>query len=297
MTSLDLSYKEIYPRIFVYRGLLTNKGHIHSILQQSLSSSGGKYYFGEWRDWYGFGQLCEPKAYNPLCTDFEHYMYENERVVEEQIQNAISCAFAHYIAVNNVEVPDNSIISRASFAAYYEGIETGGGNVMQYHTDYIVSQHFSRFENFLLTCTIYINDDYEGGEIRFTSMNGEFLDYKPEAGDVVVFPSGSPIYPGREPYFHAVRAVERGTKFLIRSFVKYQSAGSEEWLSNELLYGSEKWRQIEEDRVLSNSGRVSNQLQIVDGVKHYSQYLIDAFGFTDDDKERLGYQVGGFYED
>ena len=294
--NFNLSYKEIYPKIFVYNDLLPNKGHICSILRKSLDSSDGNYHFGEWKDWYGFGRLCEPKQYDPQNTDFSNPMYDHERSVEEQLQNVISSAFSHYVGINSVPVPPNSIVSRVSFAAYYEGVETGNGNVMQYHTDYIVSQHFSRFENFLLTCTIYINDDYEGGEIRFTSLNGDFFDYKPEAGDVVIFPSGSPLFPGREPYFHAVKAVSNGTKFLIRSFVKYQQEGSKEWLLNEKIYGSKRWMELEQERVLSTSGRVSNQLQMIAGVKHYSQYLVDAFGFTEEDKKKLGYEIGGFYE-
>lgn len=294
MVNLDFSYVEVYPKIFVYNGLFPYKKHIHQVLAKSLHESNGKYHFGEWRDWYGFGRLCEPKQFDVDTTDFSHPMYEAERVTEEQVQNAIVAAFGHYIGVNDIQLPAESIISRASFAAYYEGIDTGGGRVMQYHTDYLVSQHFSRFENFLLTCTVYMNDDYEGGEVRFTSMTGEFFDYKPKAGDVVIFPSGSPLYPNREPYFHAVGMVKSGTKFLIRSFVKYKHQGSVEWLANEQLHGAEAWLEMEQERVLSPGGRVSNQMQIIDGVKHYSQYLIDAFGFTEDDQRSFGYNVGGF---
>lgn len=295
MININLSYKEIYPKIFVYQGLLPDKNHIHSTLRKSLGSSEGKYYFGKWMDWYGFGQLCEPKQFNPEATDMSNDMYDCERSMEERLQNAISCAFSHYIDANDVQLPEDSIISRVSFAAYYEGIDTGGGRVMQYHTDYIVSQHASRFENFLLTCTVYINDDYEGGEVRFTTMTGDSLDYKPEAGDIVVFPSGSPIYPGDEPYFHAVGMVKSGTKFLIRSFVKYKNEGSEDWLSSEKQHGPEEWAKMEEERVLSTAGRVSNQMQIIDGVKHYSQYLVDAFKLTDEEKLAMGYEIGGFY--
>jgi hypothetical protein len=295
MININLSYKEIYPKIFVYQGLLPDKKHIHSTLQNSLSSSDGKYYFGKWMDWYGFGQLCEPKQFNPETTDMSSQMYDSERAIEDRLQNAISCAFSHYIGINNIQLPENSIISRVSFAAYYEGIDTGGGRVMQYHTDYIVSQHSSRFENFLLTCTVYINDDYEGGEVKFTTMTGDSLDYKPEAGDIVIFPSGSPMYPGDEPYFHAVGMVKSGTKFLIRSFVKYEHEGSEEWLLNEKKYGAEEWARMEQERALSLPGRVSNQLQIIDGVKHYSHYLVDAFNLDEEDKSVLGYEIDGFY--
>ena len=289
MISLDLSYKEIYPNIFVYSNLLPHKDHMHSILRKSLGSSDGKYYFGEWRDWYGFGQLCAPKHHDLENTDFLDDMYESERNVEAELQNCISAAFSHYIGVNEIALPEKCIISRVSFAAYYEGIDTGGGNVMQYHTDYLVNQHFSRFENFLLTCTIYINDDYEGGEVKFTTMLGDSIDYKPTAGDIVIFPSGSPLYPNNEPYFHAVGMVRSGTKFLIRSFVKYQCEGSQEWLEKEKMHGPEEWKKMEQERVLSKKG--SNQMQIIDGVKHYSADLIQAFELTEEDQEKLGYKI------
>lgn len=287
MIKLDLSYKEIYPRIFVYQNLLPYKTHIHSTLRNSLASSDGRYYFGEWLDWYGFGRLCAPKHHDNENTDFTNEMYELERDIESQLQNAISVAFSHYIGFNKIELPDDCIISRVSCAAYYEGVETGQGNVMQYHTDYLVNQHFSRFENFLFTCTIYINDDYEGGEVKFATMDGESFSYKPTAGDIVIFPSGSPLYPNNEPYFHAVGMVRSGTKFLIRAFVKYQNNGSPEWLANEQLYGPDEWQKMENERI--RSVKSSNQMQIIDGVKHYSQDFINAFGLTEDDQKRLGY--------
>ena len=37
--------------------------------------------------------------------------------------------------------------------------------------------------------TIYLNDDYDGGEITFTSVGDGGITIKPEAGSAVFFPS------------------------------------------------------------------------------------------------------------
>ena len=81
-----------------------------------------------------------------------------------------------------------------------------------------------------------------GGEIEFY-VDGEFVPaYKPEAGDIMVFPSG-------EPYYHGVRTATQGNKYLIRNFMIYPYPGSPEWLANQIEYGAIKWLEMEKKRV------------------------------------------------
>jgi hypothetical protein len=83
------------------------------------------------------------------------------------------------------------------------------------------------------TITMYLNDDYDGGEIDFRIFDrgendmrivgdrlvpidenyGEIpeIAYKPQAGDVIIFPS-------RPPFYHGVRRVLTGTKYFARMF-------------------------------------------------------------------------------
>jgi len=51
----------------------------------------------------------------------------------------------------------------------------------------------------------YLNDDFEGGELKFSLLN--FI-YYPTAGDIVVFPSGA-------PFTHEACPVKSGTKYSI----------------------------------------------------------------------------------
>lgn len=55
---------------------------------------------------------------------------------------------------------------------------------------------------------IYLNDDYEGGEIYFPEHN---IDFKPKAGTLIFFPSNN-------MYVHGVRAITKGTRYTTPSF-------------------------------------------------------------------------------
>jgi predicted 2-oxoglutarate/Fe(II)-dependent dioxygenase YbiX len=55
---------------------------------------------------------------------------------------------------------------------------------------------------------IYLNDDYEGGEIYFPDHN---IDFKPKAGTLVFFPSNN-------MYIHGVRTITKGTRYTTPSF-------------------------------------------------------------------------------
>jgi predicted 2-oxoglutarate/Fe(II)-dependent dioxygenase YbiX len=55
---------------------------------------------------------------------------------------------------------------------------------------------------------IYLNDDYEGGEIYFPDHN---LEFKPSAGTLVFFPSNN-------MYIHGVREITKGVRYTTPSF-------------------------------------------------------------------------------
>lgn len=59
-----------------------------------------------------------------------------------------------------------------------------------------------------ISCVIYLNDNYEGGELRFNNHN---ITIKPEAGSIFVFPS-------QPPFVHQSLSVKSGEKYLITAF-------------------------------------------------------------------------------
>jgi hypothetical protein len=108
----------------------------------------------------------------------------------------------------------------------------------------------------ILTYTIYINDDYEGGEIDFIDESNEHLIvYKPKRGDITVFPAG-------RPYWHGARAATSDVnKIFIRTFAIYRHPMTEKWSNGLRVYGPTQFLEIENERLKSivDSGSIGRQ--------------------------------------
>jgi predicted 2-oxoglutarate/Fe(II)-dependent dioxygenase YbiX len=83
-----------------------------------------------------------------------------------------------------------------------------------------------------ITVTMYLNDDYDGGDIEYRNYDKHFthfriegdqmiemetnkvipgFNYKPQAGDIIIFPS-------KLPFYHGVKKVTKGQKLFLRTF-------------------------------------------------------------------------------
>jgi hypothetical protein len=114
--------------------------------------------------------------------------FEEIRSIYNDTANALKACLTHYQSMYNISMN------------YMEAI-----NFVRYSTD----QHFQVHTDhgFSYTCTVssvaYLNDDYEGGELYFPFLD---VTYKPEAGDIVMFPS-------TYIYAHAAKPVTSGIKY------------------------------------------------------------------------------------
>lgn len=95
-----------------------------------------------------------------------------------------------------------------------------------------------------ITFTLYLNDNYEGGELQFINeKENKLITYKQKYGDVILFPSGS-------PYWHSALAVTGGeNKYFTRIFGVWNHPGTEEWHNNVKEYGEEEWNKINNERI------------------------------------------------
>ena len=117
---------------------------------------------------------------------------------------------------------------------------------MRYHSDYMREQGSAPGYKFIITCTIYFNDDYDGGEIDF-AMGDKLVKYKPEAGDLLVFPSGHPDYLTEDdkPYLHGVMPSYNKNKFLARMYWQKYQKGTDEWYEKEKEFGKDVWSSMQ----------------------------------------------------
>jgi len=88
---------------------------------------------------------------------------------------------------------------------------------------YNPGQHFSVHTDhgFSYICTlssiVYLNDDYEGGELWFPYLE---INFKPQKGDIIFFPS-------TYIYAHGARPVESGTKYSAVTMFDYKDNNSQ----------------------------------------------------------------------
>jgi predicted 2-oxoglutarate/Fe(II)-dependent dioxygenase YbiX len=78
-----------------------------------------------------------------------------------------------------------------------------------------------------ISLLIYLNDDFEGGELSFDRLN---YSYHPSAGDLVLFPSTN-------LYLHQAQPVTHGTKYALVSWACLKS-------TRKLFPGASRWPPI-----------------------------------------------------
>jgi hypothetical protein len=278
MSIINLNYKEIYPKIFVYTDLFPDAKNLHDIMKMSEKRSDGRGIYTEWTDWFIFGKYCHSRSNDQVLfeidqdiknkKEYNFDLYRQELILYNRIKESVNSAISHYIAINNVPVPVSSHITEQNIGRYDPGVDSGEGKTMQFHTDYSIGEWYWPGEKFLITATTYMNDDYDGGELMF-SIGSDIISYKPKAGEIVVFPSGSPIYPGGEPYFHAVGGIKNGDKSLVRMYLKYVTDGEPKWYKGEEKYGKEEWYSIAKSRAEGH-----NSIAVFEGVPKLCSSLI-----------------------
>ena len=272
----DLVWEELYPGVIVYRNMLSDPKKAYEVMMDSELNSNGRYFFKKWDPWAHFGTYTQAKHENDEAE--KGPQYDLEKGLFDEIATSYNKAISHYFKHTGIEIPEGARYSGQSWCKYFNKIDTLKNNMtMQYHTDYVISQKDMPGEKFHTTCTFYINDNYNGGDIEFF-INGDIVNHKPKAGDIVIFPSGA-------PYFHGVKTIPDGNKFFIRNFIMYDYDGSEEWLANQKKVGAYKWAKMEIERIENEDKR--NMVYLKDNVQiSYDELEIPKKQKTDDNMEK-----------
>lgn len=253
----------LYPRINVYQNAIPEHKRFIDLLKRSQVEK-PDYFFTKWDDWYGFGDMMNlpMKEENDYSTDWDHNKIDlNNDYAKEQsvflktLHDVFDKVTKDYIDEYGIELPN---WKRSGFSiCKYKETEKENFVAMHYHTDYVGANADAPGLKFAVTCTMYLNDDYEGGGISFLEEDsGYVIDYKPKAGDVLVFPSGDPIT-GASHYFHGVDKIYNGEKYLVRTFWQYEYEGSKLWWDGVKEHGQEKWEIIAKEKMKEemNSGK------------------------------------------
>ena len=237
----------LYDKVTVYNNYLKDTDQYKQLLIDSEFKIGGKYYFNEWKPWYTLGSMMDTNMPDKGVKIQDIYPDNEHALLQKKFMEAAADAFftttEDYIKEWGITLPkwQRSALSVCKFVPTPP--EKQQYLALEYHTD---THHFnedSPGNKFAVTCTMYLNDDYEGGEISFLDeVNGKVVKYKPKAGDVIVFPSG-------QPYFHGTHQIWKGDRYIIRTWWFEDFPGTEEWLENEKKYGKEEWAKMEKERI------------------------------------------------
>ena len=236
----EIKFEEIYPKVYVYKNLFKD---INGFLESAKKQEG-------WEKWYTFGSmlsLMEQRINFEKFPTEEQYKWarswgpvSSQSDLTEEVGNIFYKVTNHYLKNNpDVALPNYSKGS-ASINIYENDSGISEHYAMNYHTDFVVPLKDNPGVKFGLTTTFYLNDDYEGGEICF-KINDHYISHKPQAGDVIVFPS-------RDPYMHGDRKSFGPRRYMIRCFWEFEDKGSDEWHANKAKYGEDVWDQMEKDR-------------------------------------------------
>lgn len=247
------SFEEIYPKVFIYRNIFSNPNKIREILDKAAKDPDKSFFFKDWAQWGGydsptiFGQyvlsLGEGFKKETITTEDRQTISEELFVMVEVIKSFFATT-NHYMKYWNIQKSDDWRHTPPSFCRYIPTDAIPENNLfMQFHTDYQIKLAAEPGDKFVITTTMYFNDDYRGGEILF-KVKDDIFAYKPQAGDLLVFPSGHPaiLMAGEDPIMHAVNPVPVGDpdRYIVRMFHQVYSEGDnvEEIIASNILQGA-----------------------------------------------------------
>ena len=266
MTTPALESVEIYPHILVYKNMFKDISKSYKVLTDSLIESEDRL-FNPWTKWSIFGEYLNPMTPS-FSMDYKDgglesietktEIEENQKQFGIEMMKNFHLVTEEYIKKYNIDVDLESLSIDESGDLIPTWRWTGGTigkyhisneeeqHGMRYHSDYMREQGSAPGYKFIITCTIYFNDDYEGGEIDF-AMGDKLVKYKPEAGDLLVFPSGHPDYLTEDdkPYLHGVMPSYNKNKFLARMYWQKYQKGTDEWYEKEKEFGKDVWSSMQ----------------------------------------------------
>jgi hypothetical protein len=209
-----------------------------------------------WKDWYTFGSHVQIPTTRANFFQFPSKEQWEEKVIKDtkdkyclEMSNIFYKTTEKYCKDLKIDLPE-WFFDSCDIAKYYEKSGISETKAMSYHTDYEQAKHQEPGNKFAVTCLFYLNDNYEGGEISFRIFNEdhsvllESIEYKPSEGDVVIFPSGDPRYMKKDNFYHGVKIVDSGSKYLIRTYWKYGYEGDPKYFEEKQKYSDEDWETV-----------------------------------------------------
>lgn len=221
--------EELYDKVYYYKNVIKNPKKLIELIESTQSDNFSDF-ITPWEEWsacsgemYVYGEHKRIKCLNmeQILKNCNSDIIEDAKYIFDEIFEGMNNVCKDYAE----KVNDKSEIILMTDTA-----------IKKYMPGTFMGSHFDQQEGdkrLRYSLVMYLNDDYEGGELSFNVKDGvltstdnaaaENFDsplnkdgrvmfhIKPEAGSVVIFPSN-------DPYSHTAHLIKSGNKYMVPSF-------------------------------------------------------------------------------
>lgn len=144
---------------------------------------------------HSYAKSVQTTAFDEFGNDRKEFsvnVFKNPNTKESNIRDVIT--------TYGKMVYDTCIIN---YGGPFVPFEPAATHIAKFEAGYGMHEHFDAGKPNDIATLIYINDDYEGGEIYFPELGVEI---KPKAGDLIMFPDNP-------NFIHGVKPITSGVRF------------------------------------------------------------------------------------
>jgi len=234
------AYKLIDGAI-LYQNVLKNTEEILSFFKEAELYKEDKYLMKKFEIWGNHGTMTEidSTSYHGFAPEYFN-PDDQEQVKQKKVFEKLEDAYrfvkkdfmikygnkdiwpSHYKKVDLFNECENT---RIAFLKYDVDLakkaESQKFNFSAFHSDFFEQDMDTPGYKLIFTVMIYLNDEYDGGEICFWDGK-KIVGHKPSSGDIIVFPSC-------EPFYHGVLNINNSNRYAIRMNYVAVTEGSEEF--------------------------------------------------------------------
>jgi predicted 2-oxoglutarate/Fe(II)-dependent dioxygenase YbiX len=184
-----------HDKIHYYEDVISDPEYLINLIERSdefLTEQSG---IPKWSKWSASGDTEYVFGYQKRFTNSVDIDANSDvRRINNILKDAILTASNDYANVHSTDIGSLMPLSISKYST---------GKSMGPHVD-----DYGNGDDPNISVVLYLNDNYEGGEIYFKEQN---IKIKPKAGSIVIFPSV-------EPYYHESLPVISGIKYMCPGF-------------------------------------------------------------------------------
>lgn len=220
--------EELYDKVYYYRNVIKDPKKLIDLIEKTQEDQFSPF-ITKWEEWsacsgqmYIYGEHKRIKCLNmdEIIKNCPNDILDESKYLFNEIFDGMKNVCEDYATKVN---DDSKIILMTDTA------------IKKYMTGTFMGSHFDQQEGdrrLRYSLVMYLNDDYEGGELSFNVKDGVLTStedaanedfnnpmnenkimfhVKPEAGSVIIFPSTN-------PYSHTAHLIKNGSKYMVPSF-------------------------------------------------------------------------------